>query len=95
MTGAPGEPEVRRLAGVVYRADSARWHHLGTAMVPQALCSFAPPTSDRLRRDAALGDGLFVAGDHRATPSLQGALVSGRRAAQAVLTELGLRAAAA
>lgn len=93
-TGAPGEPEVRRLAGAVYRADSARWDHLGTAIVPQALCSFTPPTSDRLRRDAALGDGLFVAGDHRATPSLQGALVSGRRAAQAALTELGLRAAA-
>ena len=32
---------------------------------------------------------LFVAGDHRDTPSTQGALVSGRRAAQAVLARLG------
>ncbi|MGQ0777680.1 MAG: NAD(P)/FAD-dependent oxidoreductase [Pseudonocardiales bacterium] len=94
-TGAPGEPDVRRLAGTVYGADSAHWDHLGTAIVPQALCSFTPPTPDRLRRDATLGDGLFVAGDHRATPSIQGALVSGRRAAQAVLIELGLPAAAA
>ncbi|MGH3916743.1 MAG: NAD(P)/FAD-dependent oxidoreductase [Pseudonocardiaceae bacterium] len=93
--GAPGESEVRRLAGAVYRADSARWEHLGTVVVPQALCSFTPPTPDRLQRDAALGDGLFVAGDHRATPSIQGALVSGRRAARAVLTELGVRGAAA
>lgn len=93
--GAPGESEVRRLVSAVYRADPTRWDHLGTAAVPQALCSFIPPTPDRLHRDAALGDGLFVAGDHRATPSIQGALISGRRAAQAVLTELGLRAAAA
>ncbi len=94
-SGAPGEPEVRRLAGAVYRADTARWDHLGTAAVPQALCSFTPPTSDRLRRAAALGDGLFVAGDHRATPSIQGALVSGSRAARAVLAELGVTAVAA
>jgi hypothetical protein len=30
-----------------------------------------------------------VAGDHRDTPSQQGALVSGRRAAAAVLAHLG------
>jgi hypothetical protein len=42
-----------------------------------------------VRRDVELGDGLFVAGDHRDTPSSQGALVSGRRAAQAVLSALG------
>ncbi|MGH3907044.1 MAG: NAD(P)/FAD-dependent oxidoreductase [Pseudonocardiaceae bacterium] len=94
-SGAPGEPEVRRLAGAVYRADATGWEHLGTAAVPQALCSFTPPTSDRLRRATALGDGLFVAGDHRATPSIQGALVSGRRAARAVLAELGVAAVAA
>ena len=42
-----------------------------------------------MRRAVALGDGLFVAGDHRDTPSTQGALVSGRRAAEAVLAHLG------
>lgn len=88
--GAPDEPAVRRLAGAVYRTNPAGWEHLGTAVVPQALCSFTPPTPDRLRRDTALGDGLFVAGDHRDTPSIQGALTSGRRAARAVLAELGV-----
>jgi hypothetical protein len=37
-----------------------------------------------LRRPVDLGDGLFVAGDHRDTASIQGALVSGRRTAAAV-----------
>jgi len=36
-----------------------------------------------------VGDGLFVAGDHRDTPSVQGALVSGRRTAQEALRSLG------
>ena len=94
-SGAASESEVRRLAGAVYRADPGGWEHLGTAAVPQALCSFTPPTPDRLRRDTALGDGLFVAGDHRATPSIQGALASGRRAARAVLAELGVSTVAA
>ncbi|MQA15890.1 MAG: FAD-dependent oxidoreductase [Pseudonocardiaceae bacterium] len=88
--GHPEEPEVRRLAGAIYREGSAGWQHLGTAIVPQSLCTFTPPTPDRLRRTVSLGDGLFVAGDHRDTPSIQGALVSGRRAARAVLRELGV-----
>lgn len=73
------------------------WRSLarGTAVIPQALCSFTPPTPDRLRRDTALGDGLFVAGDHRDTPSIQGALASGSRAARAVLAELGVATVAA
>ena len=53
---------------------------------PTALPAF--PAGSPLRRDVALGDGLFVAGDHRDTPSQQGALVSGRRAAEAVVTHL-------
>jgi predicted NAD/FAD-dependent oxidoreductase len=36
----------------------------------------------------ALGDGVFVCGDHRDTPSIQGAMASGRRTARAVLREL-------
>ncbi|HEU0088277.1 MAG TPA: NAD(P)/FAD-dependent oxidoreductase [Pseudonocardiaceae bacterium] len=94
-SGAPSEPEVRRMAGAVYRTNTARWEHLGTAAVPQALCSFTPPTPDLLRRGTALGDGLFVTGDHRATPSIQGALASGQRAARAVLTALGVATVAA
>jgi phytoene dehydrogenase-like protein len=42
------------------------------------------------RRRVALGEGLFVCGDHRDTASIQGAMFSGGRAAQAVLGHLGV-----
>jgi hypothetical protein len=43
-----------------------------------------------VRSPVELGDGIFVAGDHRDTPSTQGALVSGRRAATAIAAALGV-----
>ncbi|MFD0474075.1 FAD-dependent oxidoreductase [Nonomuraea thailandensis] len=52
----------------------------GGASRDAAAAPAAPPR-------AAAG-GLYVCGDHRDTGSLQGALVSGRRAAQAVLADL-------
>ena len=42
-----------------------------------------------LRRPVRLGDGILVIGDHRDTPSIQGALVSGERGAVAAMRELG------
>jgi phytoene dehydrogenase-like protein len=81
------EPTVRREVGRLYGVPTGDWVHLHTAEVPRALPAL--PAASPLRRDVALGDGLFVAGDHRDTPSQQGALVSGRRAAEAVLAHLG------
>jgi hypothetical protein len=46
-----------------------------------------PPFNVKQR--VSLGDGLFVCGDHRDTPSIQGALFSGRRTGEAVLASLG------
>ena len=43
-------------------------------------CSSAAPVD--------LGDGVYVCGDHRDTPSIQGAMASGARAARAVLRRL-------
>ena len=37
-----------------------------------------------------VSEGLYVCGDHRATPSIQGAMESGRLAAEALLQELGI-----
>jgi phytoene dehydrogenase-like protein len=71
--------ELERLYGV----STSDWETVATVRVPDALPAAPPPL--RLRQPVDLGDGLFVAGDHRDTPSIQGAMVSGRRAATAVL----------
>jgi len=64
------------------------WDHLTTVTVPGALPA-APPPQGGLRKPVVMGEGVFVAGDHRASPSAQGALASGWRAAGAVLRYLG------
>lgn len=46
------------------------------------------PPGSPWRRPVRLGPGRYVCGDWRDTPSIQGALVSGRRAATAVLHDL-------
>ena len=43
------------------------------------------PPPHEFRLPVSIGDGVFVAGDHRDSASLQGAMVSGRRAAEAIL----------
>ncbi|MGN9765437.1 NAD(P)/FAD-dependent oxidoreductase [Micromonospora sp. SD12] len=84
---APPEATVRVELTRLYGRSTADWTHLGTVSIPDALPA-APPPQGRLRKPVALGEGLFVAGDHRDSPSIQGALTSGWRAAGAVLSEL-------
>ena len=79
--------EAQRHAGRIYGVDASGWELLRTDVIDRALP--AHPPGQPLARRVELGDGLFVAGDHRDTPSTQGALVSGRRAADAVLARLG------
>ncbi|WP_435233312.1 NAD(P)/FAD-dependent oxidoreductase [Micromonospora aurantiaca (nom. illeg.)] len=84
---APPEPVIRRELDRLYGRSTADWTHLTTVAVPDALPA-APPPQGRLRKPVALGDGLYVAGDHRDSPSIQGALASGWRTVGAVLAEL-------
>ena len=84
------EDEARRHAGLLHGADPSRWELLRTDKISLALPHH--PAGQSLRQPTAMGDGRFVCGDHRDTPSIQGALVSGRRAADAVLAELSLPA---
>ena len=90
VLGADGSPEAeheaRRHAGLIYGVDPRTWQHVATYPIADALPETQPGTG--LRRPVERGDGLYVAGDHRDTASIQGALVSGRRVAAAVRTEL-------
>ncbi|MDY7086008.1 MAG: NAD(P)/FAD-dependent oxidoreductase [Actinomycetota bacterium] len=76
--------ELSRLYGV----PTDDWELLEVASIPHALPSARVPQSN-LRKPVDLGEGLFVAGDHRDSPSIQGALAGGWRTAGAVLSWLG------
>ncbi|MGI5148263.1 FAD-dependent oxidoreductase [Plantactinospora sp. CA-294935] len=84
----PPEPVVRAELARLYGRPVDDWEHLTTVSVPEALPA-APAPQGRLRKPVALGEGIFVAGDHRGSPSVQGALASGWRAAGAINRYLG------
>jgi phytoene dehydrogenase-like protein len=83
------EPALRRRLAELYGQPTSGWEHIATVRADPGLVT-APPPQGTLRQPVRLTGTLFVAGDHRDTPSLQGALVSGRRAARAVLRQLGV-----
>ncbi|SER64845.1 Flavin containing amine oxidoreductase [Pedococcus cremeus] len=85
------ERVVRRELDRLWGTSTSDWELVVRHDVARSLPRQLPPLQPR--RPVALGDGLFVAGDHRDTASQQGALVSGRRAARAVLLELAGRRA--
>jgi protoporphyrinogen oxidase len=77
---------MRRQLTEWFGAEVADWRELGRYEIPGAL-PVADPPLDKLRRSVRVALGLYVCGDHRDSPSQQGALVSGRRTAEAVLAD--------
>ena len=67
-----------------FGAQVAGWRLLRALRIPFALPAQTPAALVPAERPVRLREGLFVCGDHRDTASLQGAMVSGRRAAAAV-----------
>lgn len=74
----------------MYGTPTDDWELLEVISVPNALPAARVPQWS-LRKPVALGDGLFVAGDHRDSPSIQGAMAGGWRTAGQVLASLGVR----
>ena len=62
-----------------------RWRLLRVDRIPYAQPRMDPSDLPALRREVRVDDRLWVCGDHRDTASLQGAMVSGRRTAEAIL----------
>ena len=77
---------VLRHVGEIYGCDTTDWRVVTRHRVDAALPAMTPPLE--VRSPVTLGDGVFVCGDHRDTASIQGALVSGQRAAEAVNAHL-------
>lgn len=92
ILGADDGPDmvdaVEHQLGAMYGVDTGDWSLVATYPIAAALPAMLSPLD--FRQPVDLGGGRFVAGDHRDTASIQGAIVSGRRAARAVRTTLGV-----
>ncbi|MCP3145125.1 NAD(P)/FAD-dependent oxidoreductase [Pyxidicoccus xibeiensis] len=64
------------------------WRHLRTYSLRHALPAQPPHALEPPHRTVRISPGLYVCGDHRDNSSIDGALGSGRRAAEAVLRDL-------
>ena len=79
------EAAVRRQIEGWFGAEVRAWRHLRTCRIHHAQPEQRPGTLEPVERPVRLESGLFVCGDHRDTASLHGAMLSGRRAAEAIL----------
>lgn len=91
VVGLPDEDDgeldaaARRQLRGWYGAQVEDWELLRVDRIAWAQPRQDPSDLLSLARPVAVGDGLWVCGDHRDTASIQGALVSGRRTAEAIL----------
>lgn len=87
-TSPAADQAVRRHLRLLYGVDVTGWTTVRPVVVPWALPAQLPPLA--IRKPVSYAPGIWVCGDHRDTASVQGALVSGRRAARgAVAAVLG------
>jgi predicted NAD/FAD-dependent oxidoreductase len=75
----------------LYGTSTDAWELLSVRHDPYAVP--AMPAPHDLRRPVRVLHGLYVCGDHRDTSTVQGALLSGRRAAYEVMRDFGVRPA--
>ncbi len=80
--------EVLEQLGEWFGDTVADWNHLRTYSIPYALPSQVPPALSVPERPIRWQPGIYVCGDHRDNASIQGAMVSGRRAAEVVMQDL-------
>ncbi|XP_058096643.1 15-cis-phytoene desaturase, chloroplastic/chromoplastic [Magnolia sinica] len=77
---------IRELSGWYGTEVVESWKHLRTYRIGFAQPNQSPPT-DLVRKRPGIGSGVYVCGDYRNSATFDGALVSGRRAAEALLKD--------
>jgi phytoene dehydrogenase-like protein len=77
------ESDVRRHLAILWGVDTYAWQFIAKYEIPAALPIHN--VGRALSQSIKISDHHFVAGDHRTVPSQQGALFSGRLAAQLIL----------
>jgi phytoene dehydrogenase-like protein len=76
---------IRDQAAGWFGEQARRWRPLATVSVAQALPDESPAARRMRPASSRLAAGLYLCGDHCSSASINGALASGRRAAEAVL----------
>lgn len=76
---------VRELSGWFRGSDVGSWRYLRIYRVKYAQPNQCPPTN--LLKDPRVGSGVYLCGDYLTSSTFDGALVSGRRAAEALLKD--------
>jgi len=75
--------ELQQLSGI----DSIYFEHIHTYNIEKALPALASPTHDLIPTMGKLSQNFHLAGDHVVNASLNGAMVSGRRAAESIILD--------
>lgn len=83
------ERDVRGRLAALHAADTSHWQTLDIRHVERAVV--AMPAPHNFTRPVRLIDGLYVCGDHRDLPNIEGAVQSAHRTAAAVAEDLAGR----
>ncbi len=84
------EARVREQLTEWFGGGVAKWRHLRTYAIPHALPAQSPELLEEPHRRVRMSPGLYACGDYRENGSIDGAMVSGRRAAEALLRDRDL-----
>lgn len=79
------ELQVRSHLAALYGVPTGGWAHVATYPIPDALPMMSAPHD--ISQDVRLSQSVYICGDYRQVSSIDGALASGRRAAEALMTD--------
>lgn len=79
------ELQVRSHLASLYGVPTGDWTHVATYPIPDALPMMSAPHD--ISQDVRHSQGVYLCGDYRQVSSIDGALASGRRAAQALMID--------
>jgi phytoene dehydrogenase-like protein len=74
-----------------YGQQARRWRLLKIYRIRHGLPLQRPPTPDPTRVDPRVRRGVYVCGEYRSVPSIQWAMLSGRKAAEAYMKDRGMK----
>jgi phytoene dehydrogenase-like protein len=82
------QSDVRAQLASWFGPQAQSWRHLRTYQIHHALPSQNAPSGAGNSAAQKIRDGLYVCGDHRGNASIEGALLSGRRAGEAIIRDI-------